>query len=158
MHRTGRLVGVAVPSPWLFTGALERDPSAGTCLMPAASALAFRFWRAKAAIYADHINTPEAIGFESMWSRAIQDSFAHCGLVESLGLPEREIVRRAASAIGKCPSGLLRYKHPMRHVIAEAWRDRFEFARPMPLGALSEVFLSEPMALAAEAMPPAVLP
>jgi len=141
MHRSGRVFGVSVPNPRLFVDALERDLVSGVCLKQRQSKLAFSFWRSKSKIYSDFINTPKTIEFESMWSQAIQNSFSRISLVDSLELSEGDVIRNSGGIAFFRPKETLRYKDPLRYLIADDYKRRRSFDERMPLDALSAFFV-----------------
>ena len=141
MHRTGSVFNVAVPQPKLFLEALERDLVSGVRVRQSSSSLVFKFWRGKSKIYSDFINTSKTIEFESIWSRAIQDSFAKTSLREFSELSESEVIRRVVdAAVGKSKE-VQRYKDPLSYVIADRYKRHRTFGHPMPIEGLSTVFV-----------------
>ena len=141
MHRSGRVFDVYVPCPHEFLKTIERDLISGIRVREDGSDLVFKFWRGKAKIYSDYINTYKSIEFESMWSRAIQEAFAKLSLKETLELSEAEIVRRIAGAAVVRGKDVQRYKDPLCYVIADDYKRRRKFDKSVPIEALSNIFI-----------------
>lgn len=143
MHRSGRAYNVQLPHPSFIVEAFERDLLASVRIKPQYSEDVFRFWRGKSKIYARCINSQKSIEFESMWSRATRDAFAHLTLNETLQLSEEEIIRKVAVAPKLRISDIQRYKAPLLYDIAENYKGRRNFDQPMPVEGLEEVFIKK---------------
>ena len=145
MYRSGVVLGVEVPHPKLFVRGFERDLVADVRLKQDHSGVAFKFWRSKSRIYADHINNPRTVAFESKWSRTIQNRFGRLGLNESLALSEAEIVHRVTDTVTANPSDLLRYKPPSKYLISTDHRQNRTFHGAMSVKDLSRIFIRNEM-------------
>ena len=143
MHRSGMVYNVRMPHPNFISHAFERDLVYGVRMKQQFSDEAFRFWRGKSKIYSQFINQWKTIEFESMWSRAIQESFFHLTLDESLRLSETEIIRRVGDAPRIRNSKIQRYKDPLIYALADNYKRRRNFECAMPVDALSGVFIKK---------------
>lgn len=90
-----------------------------------------RFWTAKARVYRENINSPEAIRWESDWAAAILAAFAETELGESLELHDDDVLSRVpATLCERCAhdtrqtsfpwsDAFMRYKPPLEYVLAK---------------------------------------
>lgn len=88
------------------------------------------FWRAKARIYREWINTPEAIERETTWTVAIHRVTAKITLAESLDLKDQELLALARPCAlearrqqtSRCVGGGARYKPPQVYYLCRSER------------------------------------
>ncbi len=114
--RSGRIFSVSIPGPHVLLKSINKDLF-DIVVCKEHSKRIFDFWRGKANIYKKYINRPDVIAWESAWSKSIKQVFPGIGLIDSLNLPENEIVNSVKEA-GVLPvSAIFRYKFPMEYVV-----------------------------------------
>jgi hypothetical protein len=143
MHRSGRVFGVATPHPDFIIDAFERDLVCGVRLKKSHYKAALKFWTCKGDIYSQFINKPHTIEFESSWSRAIQESYSKVSLIDSLTLPEAEIVQRARGGALVKSTEIQRYKAPLQYVICDSHRKRRSAGHSIPVEAISSILVKQ---------------
>ena len=141
MHRSGRAFGVNVPNPESFVSAFERDLICGVRLRKGTSCNMLNFWKAKAKIYSNFINSSQTIEFESMWSQGVINSFSRTTLNESLLLDEGDVIRRVMSSALAKTAEIQRYKPPLEYALSKDYRDKKSFNCPIPLDTLSSILI-----------------
>jgi hypothetical protein len=115
--RAGRAAAVDVPHPKTLIEVLDRD-----LFEPQVHAAGVRhlflFWRAKARVYGEFINSDRSRWFESQWAETIRKSFRRLGLMRSLEITEPELVRNAPPPIQDQLAfrwGELRFREPLQY-------------------------------------------
>jgi HD domain len=141
MHRSGSVFGIAVPHPKNFANIFERDLISGALVSEQRSDLVLKFWRAKSQIYSRYINATKVIEFESMWSKAIRDTFARVPLSDTLFLSENEVVREVLKSPLWKATDVHRYKPPLAYTIADSHRLKRTLDHSTPVDNLSSIFM-----------------
>jgi hypothetical protein len=135
MWRSGLVFGITVPAPDEVMQCFSRNLIFPVMVTREMSTIVVEFWRRKAQIYDDFINRSDVIEWESAWAIALLRAFKHINLVESLEVPEEELVARVLEQ-GLPDDGEvaeLRYKEPLVYFV-EPRRKRMLQSDSSPLG------------------------
>lgn len=123
IYRTGLVCGIRVPRPSAFWKIMARDLLDDIWIEPKHSAVVLEFWRAKGLVYSSFINRPEAVEFESRWSRAIGDRFSTFSLTDTLTITEQEVVNSICMIELPRIFDIDKYKAPLRYEIEASYRE-----------------------------------
>lgn len=143
IHRSGRAIGIHVPTPSAVLDAIDASTPDmfNTIVRRNRSVPILKFWRAKAMVYEQYINSDAAIEFESRWAHAIAAAFRSVSLSESLSLKESIVIDRVVE-IGVPPfEAVMRYKPPQKYTLAQSLKHQRMLRNDRPIESLRSLLV-----------------
>lgn len=141
--RAGRTFGVDVPHPLDVLMALRTDVSS-LSVKRCHVDVVVSFWTSKDQVYRQHINSSEAVAFESRWSRRILARYRRLDVDAAFATRDDDLhpLKPDASAqLSFAWADAFRYKAPLRYVV----HGDYPADRDVPLRELKRLLVKEPI-------------